>query len=219
VERTLDRREQFDERSRDYPIREVIRRTGLKTRDWACPVVLDQGTEGACVGFGWAHELAARPHGVPVTDGTAQVIYNAAQHVDPWPGCDYSGTSMLAGAKVVKDLGFVPEYRWAFGIDDVCVTLSRYGPVVLGLAWYEGMADPDHLGRLRPTGSVIGGHCLTAVGIEVTRGDEPWIRVLNSWGADWGENGRAWFTASDLEALLAQQGEACVPVKRRRFTA
>ncbi|MGG7377295.1 hypothetical protein ACQ7B2_00300, partial [Escherichia coli] len=61
--RTLDRIPAFDERSRLYPIRALIPRQVTRTkRIWGVPPdVLDQQAEGACVGFGWAAELAAAP--------------------------------------------------------------------------------------------------------------------------------------------------------------
>jgi hypothetical protein len=61
----LDRLPQFDERSRGYPIRALVtEQAPLRSRGWACPTWLDQGQEGACVGFSWSHELCAYP--VPV---------------------------------------------------------------------------------------------------------------------------------------------------------
>jgi hypothetical protein len=63
---------------------------------------LDQGKEGACVGFAWSHELAAYPVRVEVDDEFARSkIYAEAQKIDEWPGEAYHGTSVLAGAKVV----------------------------------------------------------------------------------------------------------------------
>lgn len=38
-----------------------------------------------------------------------------------------------------------------------------------------------------------------------------------SWGADWGRNGEAYIGFDDLARLLADGGEACVPMKRRRI--
>ena len=60
--RVFDRLVQFDERSRAFPIRALIDADAKpRSYTWQCPVWLDQGTEGACVGFGVSHEAAARP--------------------------------------------------------------------------------------------------------------------------------------------------------------
>ncbi|HJP04610.1 MAG: hypothetical protein QGH46_04280 [Gammaproteobacteria bacterium] len=57
-DRRMDRVIEFDERSRDYPLRRRARR---RSYTWRCDKYLNQGEEGACVGFSIGHELAARP--------------------------------------------------------------------------------------------------------------------------------------------------------------
>lgn len=61
----LDRLVQFDERSRGYgivPLLEAQDKTQPRSYTWGCDIrTLDQGREGACVGFAWAGEAAARP--------------------------------------------------------------------------------------------------------------------------------------------------------------
>lgn len=212
-DRTLDRRVEFDERSRDFPIRARLAAAGRVSRTWYLrEPYLDQGKDGACVGFGWSHELAASPVRVAgVTDQSAFKLYKQAQTLDSTPGEDYEGTSVLAGAKAVKADGYMPEYRWAFGLDDVLDTLSQYGPVVLGTNWLEGMFEPGADGYLDVSGPVAGGHCYLARGVAFRRGH---VRIRNSWGESWGLNGDARIRFADLAKLLADQGEACVPVVR-----
>ena len=113
----LDRIVQFDEESREYPIRALVP-TASKPRSytWRCDAWLDQGYEGACVGFSFSHELAARPSVVKNTSYNSGIwVYNQARMVDEWPGENYDGTSVLAGAKVLTANGYFKEYRWAFG--------------------------------------------------------------------------------------------------------
>ena len=220
----LDRFVNFDERSREFPISSILTATKLKNKYWECDVHLDQGVEGACVGFSWAHELRAKPYEIRVTNETAKTIYYAAQQRDQWSGTNYEGTSVIAGAKTVSSLGFMTEYRWAFGIDDVIKTLSNHGPIVLGINWYEDMFFPDEKGFIKPTGAILGGHAILATGIQIRERDgflwktlpEPVIRLHNSWGVEYGINGDVFITATDLSKLLKEQGEACVPVKRFR---
>ena len=221
--RKLDRQVKFDEKSRSFPIRELLSDGRLSNKHWKCEAHLDQGSEGACVGFAWTHELNAVPFRVRVITNTAKTIYYAAQQWDVWEGTNYDGTSVLAGAKVVHSLGHMPEYRWAFGIDDVLRTLSEHGPVVLGVNWYEGMFDTTD-GFIAPTGQLAGGHAILAKGVQFRERKgfwcedlpEPIIRLHNSWRTSWGVDGDAFILASDLAILLSQQGEACVPVKRTR---
>ena len=222
--RKLDRQIKFDEKSRSFPIRELLSDGRLSNKHWKCAAHLDQGSEGACVGFAWSHELNAVPFRVRVMTNTAKTIYYAAQQWDQWAGTEYDGTSVLAGAKVVHSLGHMPEYRWAFGIDDVLRTLSEHGPVVLGVNWYEGMFNTNAEGFIAPTGEIAGGHAILAKAVKFRERigfwwndlPEPIITLHNSWGIGWGVDGDAYITASDLAILLNQQGEACVPVKRTR---
>lgn len=208
----LDRLVQFDERSRDYPIMATIEETEPRTKWWRHTAKLDQGREGACVGFAWSHELNAAPVEVPdITDAFAQRIYKRAQQIDEWPGENYSGTSVLAGAKAVQELGHLDEYRWAFGIEDVILTLSWHGPVVLGINWYYGMYFPDANRYIRPGGNLVGGHAIMAIAYS-HEAQEIWL--LNSWGPDWGLDGLCRIRVADLDRLLREQGEACVPVVR-----
>lgn len=222
MDRVLDRIAQFDDRAREYPIRELVGGAALRSRSWACAPRLDQGREGACVGFAWTHELAARPVVVRRADQAfAFAVYREAQKIDEWPGEGYSGTSVLAGAKVLARDGYIPEYRWAFGIDDVLAALSAHGPVVLGIPWLDGMFTTRPSGLLEVAGRVAGGHAILARGVAVSgrvRGErgigEPVVRLRNSWGRDYGAAGDCLIRASDLERLLKDQGDACVPVHR-----
>ena len=218
----LDRLVEFDERSRQYPVRALLGDAQLekppRSYTWRVPVVLNQGREGACVGFSWSHELAARPYPVEgITDDTAFYVYREAQKIDEWPGEDYSGTSVLAGAKVVTTQGYIKEYRWAFGIDDLVRAVAFKGPAVLGINWYTGMMRPTSDGQLKPTGQVEGGHAILAPRVT---GPRYYIRSMrnrvylyNSWGNNEGWPW-AWMTREDMERLLHEQGEACVPVVR-----
>jgi hypothetical protein len=210
----FDRLVEFDERSRLFPIRALLGPGQPRSYTWSLPRgPLDQGREGACVGFAWAGEAAARPVvELDITDDVARSIYHEAQTLDEWQGEDYDGTSVLAGAKTMRRRGYITEYRWAFGLDDVLATVSRFGPVVFGLNWHADMMAPDVGGYLHPSGGVVGGHAILCNGVSVRQRH---VIVTNSWGADWGLSGRARIGWDDLAALLADDGEACVPVRRK----
>jgi hypothetical protein len=226
--RPLGRRVEFDDRSRGFPIRALLPE-GLRGRSWICKVVLDQDKndterdKNSCVGNGWAHELAASPVVVPGVDEPFAIrIYHEAQRRDQWPGEDYDGSSVLGGAKAVQAFGYMPEYRWAgvgstSVIDDVMLALSHHGPVVLGTNWLENMFDSAP-SVLDVSGAVAGGHCYLARGLLLKPrfAKEPVVRIRNSWGRSWGVEGDAFIRVSDLERLLKDNGEACVPVRRTR---
>lgn len=208
----LDRIVEFDETSREFPIRTLVPKKP-RSYTWRCDAWLDQGREGACVGFSWSHELAARPKPVGgLTDDFAHAVYKRAQKLDQWPGETYSGTSVIAGAKAVQELGYVGEYRWAFGLDDLILAVGYAGPAVLGVNWYEGMFRPDEKGYIHPSGNLSGGHAILCHSVNVKK---RYFKLHNSWGSDWGNKGECFVSFDDMDRLLKEQGEACVPIQRK----
>lgn len=224
MDRTFDWKPNFDEKSREFPIRALIR-TSPQPRNklWRIGPILDQQSEGACVGFGWTADALATPiavnldrvrYSVPREPNQfARNLYRIAQTIDEWPGEDYEGTSVLAGAKVMKEFGLVKEYRWSFSIQDLIDTVLVKGPVVVGTVWYESMYTPKD-GVLNLKGDIVGGHCYLVVGYAVNHSEEDSVIVQNSWGSDWGSGGLATIKISDMNTLLKQDGEACIPSRR-----
>lgn len=216
----LDRLVSFDERSRQYPIRGLLGAVPPRKRIvWRTGEQLDQGSQGACVGFSWLGEALASPVRVDLkktgyatyrAGDLAGQVYRSAQYIDEWPGQDYEGTSVIAGVKIMVSLGFYKGYRWGFGLDDLRYGILATGSAVLGIPWLTGMWDPDPTGVLHATGDVAGGHAILCNGYEPGFG----FHLQNSWGAGWGKNGGAWIPDSDLGKLLAMDGEACFPVGR-----
>ncbi|NVB41985.1 hypothetical protein G6O69_29430 [Pseudenhygromyxa sp. WMMC2535] len=223
-DRRLARMRKFDARSRDYPIRELIRAEKPRNRAWTCPKYLNQGEEGACVGFSITHGLLSTP--APSTrlgsSFATKKIYWAAQEADEWPGGSYpgaepkyDGTAIIEGIKVAQRLGYFDEYRWAFGLDDLIMAVAYKGPAILGLSWYEGMDDAHSCGYLHVTGEVGGDHAILCKAVNV---DERYFVLHNSWGPSWGRGGDARVAWEDMERLLHEQGEAVVPLHRHRKT-
>lgn len=212
-----------DERSRNYPIRALT--AGLPRPEqmyWRGPFFrLDQGQEGACVGFAWTNEILSKPVSSnvprPLND-FALKFYKEAQKLDDWPGEDYEGTSVLAGAKQAQKLGYITGYRWAFGIEDVLDALAFTGPVVIGIPWYNDMYSTLPGGLVKVGGKLVGGHAITLTGY----GNRKFpggltldvVRWRNSWGRTYGVRGDGYIRVTDLANLLKQDGEACVPTGR-----
>jgi hypothetical protein len=225
----LDRLEQFDERSRNFPIRTQVPEALTRGRSWPCTPRYDQGREGACVSFAWHHELGAYPKAIGGFTFTAmKERYWEMQRTDEWPGGSYpgaspfyEGTSVLAGAKLMTSAGYYEEYRWAFTVDEVLRAIVHEGPVVLGIPWLDSMYKPRPSGLMDCTGNVAGGHAIMARGVSLKprlRGeanDEPIIRLRNSWSSAWGQYGDCFVKTSDLERLLKDNGECCVPMQRK----
>lgn len=228
TERVLDRKVHFDERSKNYPIRTLIRDKDPRSKTWAF-VQLDQGQEGACTGFSTTMEAAASPvpvFGSPIKykyfgasvepiNQVARDVYHRARQLDEWPGEDYEGSSVLGAVKAGAERGWWTEYRWALGpraeaaAQDVILSLSWHGPVIMGTNWYEGMFNADVDGYLRVAGKVAGGHAWLLTRYSKKK-DAVW--TPNSWGGQ----GQGWITRDDLVKLLDADGEACIPVTRTK---
>lgn len=225
----LDRVPQWDEKNEQYNEREILEmfavpQTGPRSYGWRLLYWLNQGNDGACVGFSWTHELGAWPAPVVVTDEFAFGVYHQAQTLDEWAGEAYEGTSVLAGAKAVHQRGYMDEYRWATSLDDLVLAVGYHGPAVIGVDWLDGMFQPRPSGLVEVTGNVAGGHAILIVGISLhpeLKGEkisEPVFRLRNSWGRDWGHNGDCYVKLSDMPKLFGGGAniEACIPVVRDR---
>jgi len=176
---------------------------------WSVPTVLNQLAKPHCVAFAWKHYLMA----APISQGeflNEAFLYELAQKYDCWPGENYDGTSVRAGAKVLRNMGFVESYRWGKSAADVKKWVMTRGPVVLGTRWYVNMSRLKN-GYARPTGRQMGGHAYLCFAYWANRNA---FRCLNSWGPKWGNNGRFWITYNHLDKLIKQQGEACVAIER-----
>lgn len=215
----LGRLERFDSRSRNYPVLATFDARQPRSYTWRCHDHYDQRNEGACVSFAWGHEAAARP--AEVRGHSFEWLiqrYHDAQRDDEWPGGSYpgaspqyAGTSVLAGAKVYRALGYFREFRWAFGVDELVLGVGYHGPAVIGIAWYSGMFSPDAQGFIRPSGSVAGGHSILVRAIDARRGV---LTLRNSWGRDWGRDGDCYISVEDMGRLLREDGEACFAARR-----
>ncbi|MGH1361258.1 MAG: hypothetical protein ACRBC3_21050 [Burkholderiaceae bacterium] len=230
----MDRIDEKDPRSRSYSIADLAEpssHTVPRSYTWRCNLWLDQGFEGSCVGFAWAHELAARP--VEVLGLSAKFaresVYFAAQRHDRFRGGAYpgaapfaEGTSVLAGAKAVASLGYIDEYRWAFDIQDLIVAVGYRGPAVFGCRWYRDMQKPTIDGVATPTGSRIGKHCVLLNSVKIVRADDgtlderaSFFVFRNSFGKDWGVQGNGILSLESVRALW-DDAETCIPVVRQK---
>lgn len=147
-----------------------------------------------------------------MTNQDALEIYYEARRRDEWEGEQYDGTSVLAGAKVVRSYGWMDEYRWAFSEHDLALAVGYKGPAVLGANWSTGMDDlqQDSAGRLwaSVSGDILGGHCFITHGYSIP------LNAYKCWNS-WGPPSEFYISVPDMARLLADQGEACIPVTRR----
>jgi hypothetical protein len=208
-----------------------------RSRSFAMPVTVDRSTWrdkavriydplpnpnqpiGNCTGCAKAMQFNAignRVTGVVLDMEEATAIYSAATGIDPWEGSwppEDTGSSGLASAQAAIALGYGAEYRWLFGgADEVVQAIMGGAAVSVGTWWYSGMFSGQGsfagLPTILPSGSKAGGHQYLARGY-----DEGTDLVLcRCW---WGSYRDFWMKRTDLDALLADDGDA--HVQRRKI--
>lgn len=216
---SLGRRLAVDERDKSYmlsalPIPDVGK---AKRYWWPHGQWGDQGNFPRCVAFAWLHwtEDGPKTH-KPFKAGSGFKfdpiqIYDECQKVDEWPGEDYGGTSVRAGAKVLQARGVIISYHWSFTLEDTINALLNQGPVVMGSNWYESMFNPDSDGFINVSGGIAGGHAYVLDGVDMAK---EFVRIKNSWGRAWGKSGFAYIRFADLERLILEQGEVCLALEK-----
>lgn len=224
----LDRKFELDWRSLDYPVLSQVPTYRPRSYSWRIEDWFDQRAEGACVGFAFTHELAARPQTVlGLSDEWARQVYFRAQRIDEWEGEGYSGTSVLAGAKICQEDGFYSSYYWGTTIEEIVLGLGYFGPCVFGLDWFEGMFETDAQGFIHPIGRLGGGHAIVGTAVKIvfkptltfwrqrTWADvdltKSYITLRNSWGRSWGQDGNCKLSLAALDFLLKRNGDCCFP--------
>lgn len=200
-----------DWRLEDGPLkRERVR----GVQHWANPLQLDQGTEGACVGFGTTGVINAEPQVHAFDNEYARWLYYEARRNDEWDGEDYEGTSLRAGARVGVMWGYFSGYAFTQSVETLALYVLNHGPTTIGVDWHEGMDRVDPEGYIHATGEVRGGHCVIVDGVVWRKeGEVDRFRIRNSWGSAWGFNGRCRISALDLQLLFDSGGSACCPVE------
>jgi hypothetical protein len=108
--------------------------------------VLNQGATGTCVGHGWT----ARMHDAPIMQKPTLSpfdLYRLFVKEDEWDDNDWeanttndsqlqSGTSVRAGAQVLRKLGLIKNFLWAREVEDLrAAHLAKFGGFVIGGPW------------------------------------------------------------------------------------
>ncbi len=175
-------------------------------KTWAHGEILDQGAEGSCVGHGWTAWENCKPLGFTNQQDHDYAVawYERAQDIDEWPGSDYEGTSVRAGARVALERGFISEYVWASGVDEIDAWILGKGPLVIGSKWYHSMDAPDAEGFITvdAASGVRGGHCFLLYG----KGAGGAYKFQNSWGPVYANEGTFRLRPDDLARLIAGGG-------------
>lgn len=164
-----------------------------RDRLWTPGVQLNQGSEGACVGFGCMAEALATPVRTKAArnpDAQGFRMYAEAKRRDEWQGENYDGTSLTGGGNAMKALGYLDKFIWLKTVREIALAIAWSGPVVIGIPW------TDYMDRLdKPTeffefgGTVRGWHCVLLYGVRGFNGYSPFnsrphFLLRNSWGGE-----------------------------------
>lgn len=223
----LGRHVAHDLRSRAYPFPAQAVKGIHSVRHHRIISVLNQGGTGACTGNAEEGVLGTlpffdvipashprKPTGDPDRDeGQALTLYSEATHLDRLRGVfppDDTGSNGLAVNKAAKAAGLISGYRHCFSLDSALKALTVQ-PVITGVNWYSSFDEPDRNGQvtISPNADVRGGHEFTLDEIIL---EDRLIGATNSWGYDWGNEGRFFITWDDFERLMYEQGDVTVPV-------
>lgn len=208
--RKLDVALRADPRNADYPFT-IGEDIPPVTRVWDCPVTLDQGKEGACVGYASAHFYGSEDRIQTISNRIARTHYKGAQMHDEWLGENYEGTSVNGLMAYLRAEELVGKYRWVFDLETLKHTLSYYGPVIVGCEWREECNYPDKLGFINFDGPSQGGHATCWRGINM---EEGYFLIQQSWGPKHGINGVVKMRFKDAAELLRTRPQICFPEKR-----
>lgn len=173
-------------------------------REWTPGPVLDQGDTSECTAYSWRAHLNAEPHAHPDLGPAPHDLYLQEKEIDGLGGGD--GSTVLAGAKILRKLGVIESYYWAHAEWTVRKWVLLNGPVALGVDWYEGMYQPNPRGVVTISGNLEGGHAFEVIGYDA---ETKLYKCQNSWGIGWGVDGFFYITVGDMARLLAEGGEAC----------
>lgn len=230
MERVLDTRPSRDERRAQpkFSISRRLKAVEPRRKLWAGPLQrVDQGREGACVGFAWTIEALSTPVRVKLADANeyARGFYRETLDNDEFPGNADEGTSINAGGNTARRRGLIEGFLWADTMEDVRVAVQTAGPVVVGIPWMSSMYETNERGHVIVEGDVVGGHAITLTGYTPKWWGTEWFRWRNSWGPYYGIAGDGWIRRNELEMLLEmwrQPGmplEAALPYGRKLLAA
>jgi hypothetical protein len=239
--RTFDHRPRFDPRSLNFRAAPGVTALPTAGRIWKHGPVLDQGAEGACVGFGSSGAVGAAPLSrTGVTNSYARSWYRAAQRLDEWPGEAYEGTSVLAGCLEGRRRKMWTGFRWAKRPAELAagIVADSLGPAIIGVQWSAQLYDVPASGLLDADVKLDPdlGHCvllfgyvpawadcspalrteLDAVGLAAAARQlgAPGFPLLNSWNTTWGNGGRALAPVGLVQRWFDRHGEFGLPEGR-----
>lgn len=183
-----------------------------KMWDYPASNTLDQKATTHCVGFAMANFGINLPTYTPYTNEDGHKFYYMCKVVDGNPGSE-EGSTLRSATKVLRNVGAIEAYAFAYNIETVKWWLLNRGPIIIGTVWTEEMNYPNKDGIITIGGRSLGGHAFLLNGLR----KDDYARIHNSWGDAWGKKGTAWISLENLEKLLENRGEAVTAVELEQY--
>jgi hypothetical protein len=178
---------------------------------------IDQGGEGTCVGHACTNLLLAGPseHDLFIDFSTEERAHQFARKLY----LDASGDTTYQQGMYPRDAcaellerGMIGSYWRVPQVEDVITALLTHGPVMIAIPWYTSMFYKDvrlstdygnYWIRVNLESEHVGYHAIAATGIDLDPDDgaPPFIRIQNSWGSEYGQNGTARLTIENFRRL------------------
>ncbi len=212
--RRLGRHVEHDPRSLAFKAERAPAVTSVTHQATGLP--LNQGQLGSCTANALCGALDSAPDfqgGAPLTEDNAVKLYELETQLEgkPYPPNDPGGSGLMV-CKAAKEMGLISSYQHAFGVDEALQALVLR-PVITGINWYTSFDTPDPstgVVEIAPGATVRGGHEIVADEIDA---DQQLVWFWNSWGTDWGVEGRFCMSFGTWDQLLKEQGDVTVPMK------
>ena len=138
-----------------------------------------------------------------------ETVLDDSQIPGEWPPTDTGSTgpwSMLA----LEKRGYIKDWVHTCSLH-TALRLLVAGPISIGVSWYQSMFEPDAADTIHvdEASGLAGGHQLEVLALDV---EGQRVQICNSWGPDWGADGRAWLSWTDMDLLLHEGGDVVQPV-------
>jgi hypothetical protein len=193
----------------DFMPKGILKISAITERNWEfLAEPLSQGSTNHCVGLSMANFGINLPIQDFYTNEIGHQFYYMCKELDGEPKAE-NGSYVRTAAKVLKNIGRINAYAFAPDISIIKWWLLNRGPLIIGTIWSDTMFTPNSDNIIEIGGTIVGGHAYLIN--EWTK--DNYIGIQNSWGAEWGNNGKAYISSANFDKIFRYGGEAMTAVE------
>jgi hypothetical protein len=193
----------------DFMPKGILKISAITERNWEfLAEPLSQGATNHCVGFSMADFGINLPIQDFYTNEIGHQFYYMCKEIDGEPNAE-NGSYVRSAAKVLKSVGRIDAYAFAPDISIIKWWILNRGPMIVGTIWTDVMFSPNENNIIDIGGTVVGGHAYLLN--EWTK--DNYIGIQNSWGTEWGNNGKAYISSANFDKIFRYGGEAMTAVE------